>query len=303
LGWLKIGKIFEASGQREWMCSHTACPSPYLINDDLLRVYFGTRDSANRPSIGFIEMSTCGSFEVEKISEVPCLGPGEWGCFDDNGVYPGPILPHAGKLYLYYMGRSNGDFPLYYMAIGLAESEDGGVSFNRFSRAPILDKNDHDPWLVSTPFVLRQADGLWKMWYTSGIGWVSKSPPKSKYQVKYAESPDGVLWETNEKVSIPIEGEEYNLASPWVWREEQVWRALYCVAEENDGYRLCGAISTDGISWEKEGTPLGLERSSNGWDSKCMAYPSVFTLKGVRYCLYSGNENGRGGLGLARWEK
>lgn len=42
--------------------------------------------------------------------------------FDDNGLYPGNLLKINKKLY--YMGRSNGQAPLYYMAIGLAESDD-----------------------------------------------------------------------------------------------------------------------------------------------------------------------------------
>jgi len=34
-----------------------------------------------------------------------------------------------------------------------------------------------------------------------------------------------------------------------------------------------------------------------------MAYPSTFTLKGVRFCLYSGNDNGKGGIGVAKLER
>ena len=141
------------------------------------------------------------------------------------------------------------------------------------------------------------------MWYTSGIGWVSKSPPKSKYQVKRAESSDGIAWTGSGVVSIPIEGKEMNLASPWFWREGQNWHGLYCVAGQTNGYALCEAKSRDGISWQKLGTPRGLERSPSGWDSNCMAYPSSFTHKGTRYCLYSGNANGKGGIGVARLEK
>jgi len=301
--WIKLGKIFEANGQRDWMLSHTACPSPYLVNDDLLRVYFGTRDSENSPSIGFVDLSINDDFSVRMIPEKPCLSRGEWGFFDDNGVYPGPILLNGDKMRLYYMGRSNGTPPLFYMAIGLAESEDDGLTFSRLSPAPVLSRSTEDPWMVSTPFVFQESEKDWKMWYTSGIGWVSKSPPKSKYQIKCAESSDGVAWTGSGMVSIPIEGKETNLASPWFWREGQNWHGLYCVAGQTDGYSLCETKSKDGIFWQKLGTPKGLERSPSGWDSNCMAYPSSFTHKGTRYCLYSGNENGKGGIGVARLEK
>ena len=301
--WIKLGQIFKANGQRDWMISHTACPSPYLVNHDLLRVYFGTRDSESSPRIGFVELSINDGFSVARISDKPCLGPGEWGFFDDNGVYPGAILSFGSRIRLYYMGRSNGTPPLYYMAIGLAESKDDGLTFSRLSPAPVLSRSAEDPWMVSTPFVKEETSGKWKMWYTSGIGWVSKSPPKSKYQVKCAESHDGIEWSSNKVVSIPVEGNETNLASPWFWREGQNWHGLYCVASEDDGYRLCEAKSNDGIIWQKLGTPNGLERSSSGWDANCMAYPSSFMHQGTRYCLYSGNENGKGGIGIARLEK
>lgn len=300
MGWVKLGKIFEAKGQNDWMHSHTACPSPYLVNKDTLRVYFGTRDSDNSPSVGFAEFSINDGFSLRMIAEKPCLSRGELGFFDDNGVYPGTILPYKDKLRLYYMGRSNGTPPLFYMAIGLAESEDNGLTFTRLSPAPVLSRSAEDPWMVSTPFVFNDSDSNWKMWYTSGIGWVSKSPPQSKYEIKYAESSDGISWIVTGEISIPIHGNEMNLASPWFWREGQNWHGLYCVAGTNNGYRICETKSTDGLSWQKLGTPKGLEPSQSGWDSNCLAYPSSFTHEDIRYCLYSGNDNGLGGIGVAR---
>ena len=38
------------------------------------------------------------------------------------------------------------------------------------SSAPILDRSDVDPFLTASPCVLME-DGLWRMWYVSGVGW------------------------------------------------------------------------------------------------------------------------------------
>ena len=130
---------------------------------------------------------------------------------------------------------------LYIMAIGLAESEDDGLTFSRLSPAPVLSRSAEDPWMVSTLFVFKKARKIGKCG-TSGIGWVSKSPPKSKYQVKRAESSDGVAWTGSGVVSIPIEGKETNLASPWFWREGQNWHGLYCSGTDQSALSLRSEI-------------------------------------------------------------
>lgn len=299
--WVKLGKLFEANGQREWMSSHTACPTPFLPSETKVRVYFGTRNSRQRPHIGYVDFgfSDEEGFELSDISDTPVLGPGEWGNFDDNGVYPGPVIIHGGKLYMYYMGRSNGVPPLYYMSIGLAESEDGGVNFIRRSPAPILGRDHDDPWMVTTPWIMKEGND-WRLWYTSGIGWKSIDQGISLYQIKYARSQDGLVWIRDADISIPIKGAETNIASPCVWREAEGYHMLYCVSRQHGGYCLERAFSYDGVEWEKLGVPLGLQLSESGWDSECMAYPSTFVFQGIRYCLYSGNQNGKEGFGIAK---
>src|SRR5262249_5602321 len=157
--------------------------------DGVVRIYFGTRNAEGRSSIGFLVVDMDDPLKVLHVAEEPALAAGAWGMFDDNGVYPGCLIQHEGKLKLYYMGRSNGEGPLYYMAIGLAEGRDGGTSFERVRIDPVMSRGPHDPWMVSTPFVLRR--GLdWVMWYLSGIGWTSIDPPAVRYNIKVASSAD-----------------------------------------------------------------------------------------------------------------
>ena len=154
--WRKLGKLFGAQGQRPWMQSHTAVPVPWRLEGDVYRIFFGTRDAASRPHVGFVDVDLGQPSRVLSLSERFVLGPGPPGYFDDNGVYPGCIVEHDGQPRMYFLGRSNGQPPLYYMAVGLATSCDGGLTFQRARKAPVLARSEHDPWMVSTPFVLRE---------------------------------------------------------------------------------------------------------------------------------------------------
>lgn len=296
--WKKLGQIFRPSGQREWMQSHASCPIALQIAGDLYRIYFGTRDAANRPRIGFVEVDITDPLNVLAVSGEPALDPGPWGHFDDNGVYPGCIVKMGSAIRMYYPGRSNGVPPLYYMGVGLAESRDGGRTFERLSPAPILGRGHHDPWMVTTPWVLRDEAG-WRMWYASGIGWRDLQEKSSLYHIKYAESRDGLTWHRDGRVAVDLAPTETNIASPCVLPASGGFHMWYCYGAQGRGYRLGFARSGDGLVWQRDDAGVGILPSESGWDSDCMAYPFVFAHNGQLHLLYSGNGNGRDGFGLA----
>ncbi len=299
MNWQRIGRIFTASGQFEWMNSHTACPVPYRIDERRYRIYFGTRNTSGHPSVGSLLIDLEQPTAVLQLSDAPQLTHGARGMFDDNGVYPGPILKVNGQDCMYYMGRSNGEDGLYYMSVGLAGlTADGQLA--RLFKAPVLGRSEHDPWMTSTPCVLER-DGLFRMWYLSGIGWDSASV--SRYHIKYAESADGVTWQRDGRVAIDFEPGETNIASPAVWQENGKYHMIFCAsaaaAQNSKGYGLFHAESDDGCQWQRKGA-VNLEGGDNeAWDSESRAYPSVFIEGGKIYLLYSGNANGKAGFGIA----
>ena len=281
------------------MTSHASVPVPIRLEGDRYRVLFGTRDAENHPRIGFVEIDLSAPTDVLRVSEDYVLGPGPAGFFDDGGVYPGCLLRREGRLWMYYLGRNNGAAPLYYMSVGLAVSDDRGLSFVRKYDAPVLARGEHDPWMVSTPFVLSDG-GRWRMWYLSGLRWdLARDPVRSYYHIKYAESDDGVDWRRDGRVCIDIRGDESNIASPTVLKEpDGPFRMWYCTSG-GAGYRIGYAESDDGLEWTRKDDEAGIDLSPAGWDSRAMAYPYVFVHEGRRYLLYSGNGYGRDGFGLA----
>jgi predicted GH43/DUF377 family glycosyl hydrolase len=296
--WKKLGLIFAPAGERSWMQSHASVPVPIRLAGERYRLLFTTRDADNRPRIGFVEIDLSAPTRVLCVSGAHVLGPGPAGFFDDGGVYPGCLVRRGRELWMYYQGRSSGIAPLYYVSIGLAVSDDEGLSFHRRFDAPILARSEHDPWMAAKPFVLADG-GLWRMWYTSGLRWdLTAEPSRSYYHIKYAESDDGVTWRRDGRVCIDFHGRESNVASPTVLKDGDLYRMWFCSAA-GEGYRIGYAESADGYTWSRKDSEAGIDLSPSGWDSEAMAYPCVFVHEGRRYLLYSGNGYGRDGFGLA----
>jgi hypothetical protein len=212
-------------------------------------------------------------------------------------VTGGCLVEHGGRHYLYYSGWSLGRSVPFYFYVGLAVSDDGGVSFERVSAAPILERSAVDPFLTASPSVLVE-DGRWRMWYVSGTGW---DGPRHRYHVRYAESADGVDWRRTGKVSLDFAGpDEYAFGRPWVIRDPDRYRMWYSV--RGDAYRLGYAESADGDRWERLDDQAGIEPSADGWDAEMIAYPAVVDVGDQRFLLYNGAGYGRTGIGYAGME-
>jgi hypothetical protein len=186
----------------------------------------------------------------------------------------------------------------FYFYVGLALSEDGGESYTKVSSAPVLERNDIDPYLTASPCVLIE-DGTWRMWYVSGTGWEMKDgQPRHRYHIKYAESSDGIQWRREGVVCIDYGSEdEYAIARPCVIKEDGFYKMWY--SYRGDHYRIGYAESRDGIEWQRKDAESGIDVSESGWDSEMIAYPYVFADEGRHYMLYNGNGYGRTGIGLA----
>lgn len=299
--WNKIGRIIKAEGQHEWMMTHTAVPIPYRIGKGKYRIFFGTRDANNHSSIGFVDIDIDAPLKIRKLSHEPALKRGDWGMFDDNGVYPGPVVNLNGKPYMYYSGRSNGVAPLFYMAIGLAATDNEGEYFKRVLRAPLLGRSEEDPWMVSTPFIRKEGTGF-RMWYLSGIGWKEiLDNPQSYYHLKTCFSEDGFTWKCKQPC-VSLDSNETNISCPTVVKINDRYCMWYSRVSDDHSYRLGFSVSSDGLNWTRRDKDCGIELSETGWDSQAMAYPYVFEDEKGHFMLYSGGHLGREGIGIAKLE-
>jgi hypothetical protein len=298
--WAKQGLIVAPAGQAPWVGTHAALPVAVPAGGGRHRIYFSSRDDANRSHIGHATLSLDDPSRGQEFAPAPVLSPGPAGAFDDAGVTTSCLVTHGGRQFLYYTGWALGVSVPFYLHAGLAISDDGGQTFQKESAAPLLDRGVHDPFLTASPWVLIDG-GRWRMWYVSGTEWeTAGSGVRHRYHIKYAESDDGVAWRRDGRVCVDyVSPEEYAFGRPCVVKDASTYRMWYSVRGE--AYRLGYAESGDGLSWSRRDTESVVEPSPSGWDAEMVTYPQVVDDGDHRYLLYNGNGYGRTGIGLARW--
>lgn len=296
--WAKKGVIFKPAAQYDWVMTHGMLPVADHISGDIYRIYFSGRDKLNRSLTGFIEIDINNPQEILNISPKPVLGLGSLGAFDDNGVSPTWIVNHQGKKYLYYFGWNKGSLVRAAEVSGLAISEDGGTNFRRFSRAPIIDRTNDEPYQILVISCVLIEDNVWRMWYDSADEW--QTPELPRYNIKYAESSDGIHWFRKGIVSVDYRSrDESRVSRASVIKEDKIYKMWHCYAIDTGGYRMGYAESEDGCRFERKDDSLTIQTSPTGWDSEMVCYPHVFTHKGQKIMLYCGNGYGRTGFGMA----
>ena len=304
--WEKKGVIFRADNQYPWMSHHACVPIAEKIADDVLRIYFGPRDRQGRTVTTFIEVDADDPAQVRYVHDRPVLALGKLGTFDDSGAMPSCLVNHDGTKYLFYIGWNQGVTVPYRNAVGLAASNDGGLTFNRVFEGPIVDRTRLEPYFCASPFAMID-EGTWKLWYASATGFVVvHGKPEPVYQVKYAESRDGRDWVRPNVACLEYQFEGEANARPCVIKENGLYRMWYCFRGSRDyrtdkaqSYRLGYAESEDGIRWDRMDDLVGIDRAQDGWDSVMMEYPFVYEHRGRKYMLYNGNGFGETGIGYA----
>ncbi len=299
MNWQKYGLIFAPQGQMQWLVSHAAVPTALCIGGDRYRIYFSGRDHFNRSQTGYFDIDLTIPTEILIQSPEPCLQYGQPGTFDDSGAMSAWIIKSADQMYLYYIGWNTGTTVPFRNSIGLALSRDGGQTFQKHSRGPILDRTTDDPFFVASPCVLIE-NSLWRMWYLSCIGWEPQldGTLRHSYLIKYAESNDGIHWDRTGLTCIGFKSkDEYAISRPCVLNTNGTYKMWY--SHRGQAYRIGYAESSDGIHWERKDEEVGIDVSENGWDSEMIEYPFVFTHGSSTYMLYNGNSYGKTGIGLA----
>jgi hypothetical protein len=299
----RLGLVYTPSG-RPWHVSH--CQSPFVqpLTPSRHRIHFSCRDAQNRSRGGWVDVEVGGGrIQVVRAAEQPSLDLGRLGSFDDSGAMPGCLVAYEGRLRLYYTGWTLARTVPFAFFIGVAESTDGGETFRRLSEAPCLGRNRHDPFLAGAPWVLRER-GRFRMWYVSATEWMAGAgggPPVHYYSIKHATSENGIDWETNDRLCRPFRENEHAIARPVVMPTAEGYRMIYSARRLGDTYRIYGARSIDGLSWEQD-SDLLLDVAPAGWDSEMVCYGSVLDYPGGAFLLYNGNGYGRDGLGAARFD-
>lgn len=306
--WIKKGKIFNVSGQFDWNQSHAQVPVVDVL-DDKLRVYYATRDQDNKSNVSFIEIDKLDPLKIINEHSKPLFSFGRLGTFDDSGIMPTSIINVGSKKYLYYIGWTTRGTVPYQNAIGLAISDDGGITFQRVSEGPIISVNHIEPFFSGTSFVVFD-DNVYKMWYLSCVEWIkSVNRIEPVYNIKYAESYNGINWIQTGRVAIELAPDEGGLVSASVLKQDGIYKMWFGKRKKedyreniNNSYRIGYAESIDGISWIRKDDLSGISLSEEGWDSQMICYPYNVEVNNEFLMFYNGNGFGKSGFGYAIWE-
>lgn len=316
--WHKLGKIFDPTAHTlPNGCEQFAQSPQTLVFDDFVRIYFSTRARDNKGKflshIAFVDFAP-NLQDILRVSEQTVIPLGELGCFDEHGIFPMNVLHHDGKVYGYTCGWNRRVSVSVDTAIGLAISDNDGLTFQRLGNGPVLSASAHEPCLVGDGFV-KVINGVFHMWYIFGTGWKRYAPdtaPDRTYKIGHALSHNGIDWQKEEaKQIIPDKlGIAESQALPTVIGIAGCYHMFFCYRESFDfrsntsrGYRIGHAWSDDLKHWVRDDDNPLLEIHDGEWDSAMQCYPHVFEFQGKVYLLYNGNEFGRYGFGLAVLEQ
>ncbi|MEO9967589.1 MAG: hypothetical protein ABJF11_17460 [Reichenbachiella sp.] len=305
MNWEKIGQVYNVNGKLPWASSHAMIPTPIAL-EDRIRVFFGTRGTNGKASISFVDLDINDPSQIIAEHDRPVLSHGQVGCFDDCGVLPGCLVKTEDRLLMYYVGFNVRNTVPYSNAIGVAESFDDGITFQRVYEGAVVDRTKDEPYFSVSPCVI--SDGKsWKMYYASCTEWISVNDKyEALYHIKMASSSDGFNWDRpNISCILPLKDDESN-ARPTVFIKDGIFHMYYSYRGSSDfrdgvdSYRLGYAISQDGEHWERKDSECGIGFSEDGWDSKMLAYPSVLEVGQSTYLFYNGNGFGQTGFGIAK---
>ena len=305
--WNKLGRIFVAEGQSEWLHSHGIIPIARSLGDHRYTIYFTPRDRQVRSNVSWLEIDIRAPTKVLRLSRHPLLTPGPPGCFDDSGAIGCWILEHDGIEYLYYQGWNRTVTVGFHVAVGLAVRSAGDPDrpFERISDGPMLDRCFQEPVFVSDPAVAVE-DGRWRMWYQSGRPWTHHAGQMlPSYDIRYAESADGRRWNLTGIRSLTFEHSgEVAIARFCPLREtDGSYKAWYSFRGNDWGYRIGFATSADGTSWTRHDDQAGIDRDPDSWEGSMICYPFVFDTEIGRMMLYNGGRYGAAGFGIAVLEQ
>ncbi|MGV6849146.1 MAG: hypothetical protein ACWA5A_12295 [Marinibacterium sp.] len=302
-------KLFDPpKGDPRWV-SHAQGPTVLKVDDKTWRVYVAGRDANNQSRIFFVDLDP-DTLSVTATATEPALDLGPDGTFDRFGVGPGWAVRTGDRILMYYTGAGPALGAPYLSAIGLAESRDGGRTFQRLGSAPVLGASRADPFGVATPTVFRRG-GSWIMWYSSFREWRDvDGRPEPIYDIRSARSVDGESWTADDALVLGFADEtEGGLvrAQPVGSGEDQFllacargWRDFR--QGENKSYRFVFARENDDTGWTRTPDICAWDPAPgpSDWDGGMQSYPWLVEDAGRQIVFYNGNDFGRSGFGCAR---
>jgi len=300
--WIKKGLIFSPKGFAPWALNSALTPTPFLINEDTIRIYASFRDAFGVGRIGYVDVDANTPSIIKKFSTKPVLDIGSDGMFDDNGMILGDVIKHNNEIRMYYVGFQLVSKVKFLAYSGLAVSRDGGDNFLRYSSSPILDRSDKGAYIRAIHSI-KKIDDKYHIWYATGSSWqVINNVKYPVYNIRHMISDDGIHFNGDGQICVDVQDSEYRIGRPRVFEFNNKLYMHYTRGTLDGQYFAGMAESSDGLAWQRTDNDLGISISESGWDSKHLSYPALIAVKNKVYMFYNGNDMGYDGFGYAELE-
>lgn len=241
--------------------------------------------------IGFAEASVDDPLHWQEHPASPVLTPRQDNWEGNLINQPRVVKVTETHWRMYYTGWGF-DGPGSTWAMGLAESFDGGTTWQRRGDEPILERGtpeSPDGGGACVPMVLRVGD-RWMMWYTA---WQAHPDGHQHIHLCLATSEDGLHW--HKHPGNPVLGDDFSdeaarsvTSRCCVRHENGVFHMWYSFAKPH--YRIAYAESLDGIHWERSPvSPVLGPSPAPAWDDEMVEYPEVQVVNGTYRLWFSGN--------------
>lgn len=299
--WNKLGPVFDCTIMPSWSTNSALTPTPFLLDNNTIRVFCSFRDEIGVGQIGYVDVSASDPTKIIKVGADLSLPKGKKGRFDDNGLILGDVIRTPnGQIRMYYVGFQKVANVKFLAFSGVALSSDA-TKFTRYSEAPIMDRCNNAHCIRAIHSVIFE-NGVYKVWYAVGDDWQNingKNYPK--YNIWYTESVDGFTFNREAKLCVDVSAEEYRIGRPSVVKRGKQYVMFYTKGSVHGKDYFPGvAYSNDGIEWERRDDLLGLSLGKyNDFDSKHLSYPRLVKVKDKWYAFYNGNDMGLHGFGVA----
>ena len=299
--WKRVKQVLPCIEEDVWD-RNPSSPNVLRVGDKL-RMYYGARLEQS-VRVGFAEADVADPFTWKKMCDRSLLDPGEPGAIDLHwiGACPWvvPITDTHWHMYYIAWGGEYGPTGMKIWRTSMAESDDGGITWERTGRSLLeLGRpgacDEHGTGSCS---VRKVGDEYW-MWYT---GVSSPRADWNRISVALAISSDGGHTFTPHSAGAlvnipPIIGMPGSTCSrPFVEHTEEGFRMWFSCAKDGLYYRIHYAESPDGIHFKWWPEPV-LDVSASGWDHTMVCYPSILHLEDRTLMYYAGD--GYVGIGVA----
>lgn len=298
--WKKLGLLYcpASISRHPKLLTHAANPLPFLLEGDIYRIFYCGRDADKRSSVAAVDIDIVGQ-RVMKEHHHPIFEHGPEGSFYADGVSIGNCYEVNGVKYLLFMGWQNPAAEHWRGDIGrLIVKPD--LTLELESEEPLMGADPADPISLAYPWVMKNEDNSYSMWYPSTKTWDAGNGEMLAV-INFASSADGHHWNREGQAVPHVLGRAQAFSRPTVVGNiKEGYEMWFSYRGGNaDKYRIGYALSTDGRRWQLALEEVGIDVSAAGWDSEMIEYPFVFDHKSRRYMLYNGNGYGKTGFGLA----